>query len=140
MVRTHALIVMTVLALATAPAVADDDVEQARIMIESQINAFLSDDAETAYSFASPGIQRMYSGPDAFMAMVRRSYAPVYKPGNFAFGRSRPSPDGTTVVQEVLIAGPNGEDWSALYVLEKQEDGTFRINGVRMARSSTPQT
>jgi hypothetical protein len=135
---TRALIASAALALALSPAQADD-VRDAQDVIERQINAFISNDAETAYSFAAPGIQRMYPDPELFLRMVRRSYEPVFKPGNFAFGRSRPAADGSTLVQEVLIAGPDKKDWTAVYVLEKQEDGSFRINGVHMLRSSAPQ-
>jgi hypothetical protein len=124
----------------TAPTERQSAIDAAQLVIEDQINAFLSDDAATAYSFAAPGIQALFPDPDRFFDMVRRSYAPVFRPGNFAFGRSRPAADGATIVQEVIIAGPGGTDWSAVYVLERQPDGSYRISGVQMTRSTSPQT
>ncbi len=116
------------------PVAAQEPVDTARDIIQSQITAFLNDDAKTAYSFASPTIREKFPTEDAFFDMVRKGYAPVYRPGNFAFGRSKV--EGDTVVQEVLISGPDGKDWTALYQLVKQRDGTYRINGVHMVRAA----
>ncbi|MBC7280430.1 DUF4864 domain-containing protein [Hoeflea sp.] len=126
-------------ALTFGPARADD-AATARGVIESQIEAFLADDMATAYSFAAPSIKRLYPDQDRFSAMVRRGYQPVYRPGNYAFGRGKIGPDGAGLVQEVLISGPDGADWTALYSLERQPDGSFKINGVQMIKAAAPQT
>jgi alpha-glucuronidase len=55
-----------------------------------------------AYSFASPQIRQKFPDKSIFFEMVKRGYTPIYRPGNFAFGRSKI--DGNTVVQEVLIS------------------------------------
>lgn len=138
MARPTALAFAIAASFLSAPAFAGD-AEDAQMVIESQINAFLTNDAETAYSFAAPGIKRMYPDAEMFMEMVRRGYGPVFKPGNFAFGKSRPSDDGSTFIQEVIIADPVGRDWKAVYVLERQPDGSFKINGVHMLSASAPQ-
>ncbi|MGJ8571027.1 MAG: DUF4864 domain-containing protein [Hoeflea sp.] len=117
-----------------------DDAASARDIIESQINAFLNDDMATAYSFASPAIKQIYPDQSRFFDMVKRGYQPVYRPGNFAFGRSKSAADGSGIVQEVIIQGPGGQDWTALYSLERQPDGSFKINGVQMIKTAAPQT
>lgn len=127
--------VLTTLAPARA-----DDAATARGVIESQITAFLNDDASTAYSFAAPSIKQLYPDQTRFFDMVKRGYQPVYRPGNFAFGRSKIAADGNSVVQEVIIQGPGGQDWTALYSLERQPDGSFKIDGVQMIRAAAPQT
>jgi hypothetical protein len=127
--------VLVGLALLLAPmAEAAEPVDTARSIIGSQIQAFLNDDAATAYSYASPQIKGLFPNQDLFFDMVKRGYRPVYRPGNFAFGRSKI--DGTTVVQEVLISGPDGRDWTALYTLTRQPDGTYKINGVQMLQQA----
>ena len=130
---------LALLALMLAPARADD-AATARLIIERQINAFLADDMATAYSFDAPSIKRMYPDESRFFEMVRRGYQPVYRPGNFAFGRVKIAPDGSGLVQEVLIQGPDGQDWTALYSLERQPDGSFKINGVQMIKAAAPIT
>ena len=130
-------LLMVLVALAPVRA---DDAASARGVIESQINAFLDDDAATAYSFAAPAIKQIYPDQTRFFDMVKRGYQPVYRPGNFAFGRSKAAADGSGIVQEVIIQGPDGEDWTALYSLERQPDGSFKINGVQMIKAAAPQT
>ena len=132
-------LLITALSLSMVPARADDKAT-ARSIIESQINAFLNDDMATAYSYAAPSIKRMYPDESRFFEMVKRGYQPVYRPGNFAFGRFKPAADGSGMVQEVLIQGPDGQDWTALYSLERQPDGSFNINGVQMIKAAAPVT
>jgi hypothetical protein len=109
---------------------ADDPVKGSRQVIEKQILAFLNDDAAGAYAFAAPGIQARYPDKDSFFAMVKKSYQPVYRPGNFAFGRSKTVGDGAMILHEVLIEGEDGKDWKAVYQLLRQPDGSYRIGGV----------
>ena len=111
----------------------------AKDVIEQQITAFLNDDATTAYSFASPEIKSVFPNAERFFEMVKKSYAPVYRPGNYAFGRNQVSPDGTIAYQEVLISAPDGKDWAVYYELKRQRDGQFAINGVSIMRETNSQ-
>ncbi len=111
----------------------------AKDVIEQQITAFLNDDATTAYSFASPEIKSVFPNAERFFEMVKKSYAPVYRPGNYAFGRNQVSPDGTIAYQEVLISAPDGKDWAVYYELKRQRNGQFAINGVRIMRETNSQ-
>lgn len=112
---------------------------QARTVIAQQITAFLNDDAQAAYSFASPEIKSVFPDAKGFFDMVKKTYAPVFKPGNYAFGRNQLSKDGTVAFQEVLISAPDGKDWAVYYELKRQQDGNFAINGVRMKRETSSQ-
>lgn len=130
--------------LLAAPVMAQQDgkteaVTLVKNVIEQQITAFLNDDAQTAYSFASPEIKSVFPNAERFFEMVKKSYGPVYRPGNYAFGRNQVSPDGTVAYQEVLISAPDGKDWAVYYELKRQRDGRFAINGVRMKRETNSQ-
>ena len=119
--------------IALAPAAyAEDPVQTAQNLIEQQIEAFLHDDAATAYSFAAPGIKALFPDKDSFFSMVKKSYQPVYHPGNYAFGKSRAIGGGAVVYQEVLITGTDGKDWTAIYQITRQPDGSYKINGVQI--------
>jgi len=120
-----------------SPVSAEDVQAEAQQLIESQIKAFLNNDAETAYSFAAPGIKALYPDKDVFFAMVKRGYEPVYHPGNYAFGRSQSQDGDALVYQEVLITGADGKDWSAIYQLGRQPDGSYKINGVQIVPNTT---
>lgn len=133
-----ALAISTVFTV-SAHAEEQDPAMHARQVIEQQITAFLNNDATTAYSFASPEIKSVFPNAERFFEMVKKSYAPVYRPGNYAFGRNQVSPDGTVAYQEVLISAPDGKDWAVYYELKRQRNGQFAINGVRMMRETNSQ-
>lgn len=140
MLRVFALLLMLLglSVLASPQARAAGDEAAAQNVISSQIEAFLHDDMDAAYSFASPGIKQMFPTPGIFFDMVKRGYAPVYRPGNYAFGRFKVDPATGLEVQEVLIHAPDGTDWTALYMLQRQPDGSLKISGVHMIKSAPP--
>lgn len=129
------------IALLLAPqALADGQaVAQAQSTVEAQLEAFLAGDDEAAYSHAAPNIKRMYPTQDAFMAMVRNGYPPVHRPRNYAFGRTEEPAPGR-VIQHVLILGPDGKSYEAVYTLELQPDGKFRITGVSLRGATALST
>ena len=108
--------------------VSDSDRSAIRQVIENQLAAFQRDDGSEAFSYASPGIQRRFGSPDNFMAMVRSGYAPVYRPREVEIRELRV--EGTTVQQEVLFVGPDGKPVIAVYTMQRQTDGSWKINGV----------
>ena len=110
-----------------APARAGDDVTAAQTIIRSQEQAFAHDDAAAAYSYAAPAIHTMFPDADEFMAMVRRGYAPVYRHKSFEFGVGRA--DDGKIAQTVRIIDADGNPWDALYTLEQQTDGSWKITG-----------
>jgi hypothetical protein len=98
-----------------------------RHVIEGQLDAFRRDDGVAAFSFASPSIRRMFGAPDNFMDMVRRGYQPVYRPRRLEF-RDLVEAEGKTI-QPVLVLGPDNVTVMALYVMERQADGSWLIDG-----------
>ena len=109
----------------TAPSAADRGAIVA--VISRQIDAFRRDDGAAAFAFASPSIQGMFGTPENFMDMVRRSYRPVYRPRDVRFEELL-ARDGQ-LVQRVLLIGPESEVVVALYEMQRQPDGEWRING-----------
>lgn len=123
------------LVCAAAPAAfaAEDDGQAIRGVIERQLQAFQEDDGNEAFSYASPMIQRQFGSAETFMTMVRRGYPSVYRPQSVEF-RGVELNDGYAV-QEVFFLGPDGRPALALYFMELQDDGTWKINGVRMTEA-----
>jgi hypothetical protein len=96
-------------------------------VIRQQIAAFQADDAELAFSLASPTVQQRFPTAAHFMAMVRADYEPVYRPQSLMFeeiGWIRGKP-----IQAVTVLGPAGEWMTAYYQMEQQPDQTWRIAG-----------
>jgi Domain of unknown function (DUF4864) len=115
-----------------APARAADDVAAAQGVIRSQVEAFGRDDAAAAYSYAAPAIRNIFPQAEIFMSMVQHGYAPVYRHKSFEFGEARVE-DGM-IAQRVHIIDANGEAWEALYTLEQQPDGSFKIIGCALLK------
>ena len=115
------------LARADAPTVTDADRTTIRAVIQRQIDAFRRDDGPAAFALASPSIRAMFHDPERFMAMVRASYQPVYRPKHVAFLELEV--DSAEVVQKVLLIGPDGVQVLALYPMVKLADGTWATDG-----------
>ena len=130
----RALVLLATLLIGlVAPARAADDIAKAQGVITSQVDAIGKDDAATAYSYASPGIQSMFPQPDVFLSMVQHSYTPVYRHKTFEFGEARVA-DGK-IAQRVHILDSEGEAWEALYTLEQQPDGSLKIIGCLLVKA-----
>ena len=130
--RIAALLV--VLSIAYSPITARaDDVATAQGVIRAQEQAFARDDAAAAYSQAAPAIREIFPAPDIFMSMVQKGYAPVYRHNSFEFGESKI--EGSSVAQRVHIIDANGEAWEALYTLEQQADGSYKITGCSLLKA-----
>lgn len=103
------------------------DAEAIRNVIEHQLQAFRADDGQQAFAYASPAIQSIFKSPDAFMSMVKAGYRPVYRPREVEF-RDLVAMEGRWT-QRVLVVGPDGVPVIVQYVMEKQPDGSWRIDG-----------
>jgi hypothetical protein len=124
--RVLILLAVLLIGLGT-PACAADDIAAAQGVIRAQQQAFSRDDPAAAYSYAAPAIQGVFPDAETFMAMVRNSYAPVYRHKSFEFGEARAA-DGK-IAQRVHIIDADGVPWEALYTLERQPDGSVKISG-----------
>jgi hypothetical protein len=62
------------------------------------------------------------------MTMVKEGYPQVYRPQSFNFTEALIDPVGRPS-QKMIVVGPDGKSYIALYSMEKQPDGTWRIAG-----------
>jgi len=130
----HALaryLVALLIAIAAVPALAAEisgaDRDAIRSIVTGQLNALQKDDGDAAYAYASPAIRELFPSPDIFMNMVRKGYPPVYRPKSVTFGGVLDTPSGPQ--QRVFLTGSDGKGYVALYTLQRQPDGSWKING-----------
>jgi hypothetical protein len=136
----------SLLALAIIPALyasmafaGDAEIKAAQSSIDSQLKAFRAGDNTAAYSFAAPNVKRIFPTLENFMNMVTGAYKPVHQPRSYAFGKVQQlSP--TSIIQQVIIVGADGKDYEAVYTLELQPDGVFRITGVSLRAANSFST
>lgn len=127
-----ALLLLALTLNARSQDVTDADKARFQDIITAQIEAFRSDDGGRAFSFAAPVIKSMFKTPDKFMSMVRSGYPAVYRPKSVTFGAVTADLGGPT--QKVHLIGPKGYAWTALYAMQRQDDGTWKISAVVMVR------
>jgi hypothetical protein len=128
----RALVLLLTLLLGLSFPARADDVTAAQKIIRAQEQAFARDDAAAAYSYASPALQEVFQRPEIFMMMVQQAYPPVYRHKSFEFGEAKAA--NGQIAQRVHIVDDNGEAWEALYTLEQQADGSFRITGCSLLK------
>jgi len=100
-----------------------------RAVIEAQIAAFLADDFDAAFDFASPGIRAIFGTADRFGQMVTQGYPMVHRPAGLRFLQQ--TERAGALVQRVMITDLEGR----LHILEYEmlpAGGSFVINGVRL--------
>jgi hypothetical protein len=120
---------------AADPALSAADRTAIHQVVQGQLDAFQHDDGTKAFSFAAPAIQDVFHTPDIFMSMVKTGYAPVYRSRQVEFGAIE-TIDGSPV-QHVFLVGPDGANVDALYYMEHEGDGNWRIKGCELRQSNS---
>ncbi len=123
---TRLLVIVALGFALTAAAHAASDQDDIKTVIESQLNAFAKDDGAEAFTFAAPIVKQLFRTPEQFMAMVKNGYQPVYRNSNRIFGDIFQDGLGRPAMR-VVLTGADGKRYEALYAMEKQADGTWKI-------------
>ena len=104
----------------------EKEFDETQFIIESQIQAFLDDNAELAYSYAAPMIKLKFNNPIEFMSMVKNYYEPVYNPKQFYFIDARYF-EGA-IYHQLQVISQQDESFLATYSLI-QDEGKWKISG-----------
>jgi len=131
---TAALAVPQLASADEAPsALATPDQQAIRQVIEAQLDAFQHDDGDRAFGFATPMIQQRFGDAATFMQMVKSGYPAVYRPRSLSFDRLVDTEFGPDQILRVI--GPDGRAYTAHYMMQKQPDGSWMINGCYLTRA-----
>lgn len=114
------------------------DARAIRTVIEAQLDAFRRDDAQAAFSHAAPAVRKAFRTAERFIDMVKDGYAILYRPATVHF--LPPAIIGGETIQAVRVIGPDGEVKVALYSMEKQPDGSWKIRACDLAPSTAVLT
>ena len=104
----------------------EKELDETQFIIESQIQAFLDENAELAYSYAAPLIKMKFNNPLEFMSMVKNYYEPVYNPKQFYFIDARYF-EGA-IYHQLQVISQQDESFLATYSLI-QDGGKWKISG-----------
>ncbi|MDA0268627.1 MAG: DUF4864 domain-containing protein [Cyanobacteria bacterium] len=103
------------------------DRQAIRSVITAQLDAFQADDGLQAFQYAAPTIRKQFKTVANFMHMVKTAYPAVYRPRSVMFSaltllQGQPA-------QAVLLMAPSGNIVKAVYVMQQQPCGDWRIAG-----------
>ena len=118
------------LAPAQEVAVGQAEAQATQSVVRDQLNAFKTGDLNRAYSYAAPNIKDYFTTVDRFAGMVKSGYGAIYQSESFVMSRNKIV--GNDIFQEVIITDLSGNQWQAIYTLRQQEDGSWKISGVKL--------
>ena len=127
--RRMILSLAAVLVVSVAAQAQENPIEK---VIADQLAAFQADDFDTAYSFASPTIKRLFGSPERFGQMVREGYPMVYRPADVTMLEQRVM--GGQTVQRVMMRDAAGRLHFLAYQMIETPEG-WQINGVQILRA-----
>ena len=113
--------------LSTANLAADERRDGIESTILGQVEAFLNNDLERAFEFASPNIRGIFGDPDAFGQMVQNGFPMVWRPGDVRLLELRE--EGGRILQRVLVVDRQGASFLFDYEMQQGPNG-WQINGV----------
>jgi hypothetical protein len=122
----------TVAAVFMAGAAVAQDQAAITATIQGQIDAFLADDFETAFTYASPTIKRLFGSSERFGTMVQQGYPMVWRPGSVRYLELEEKFGG--LYQKVLITDGQGVPHVLEYQMIETAEG-WQINGVQVLRA-----
>lgn len=126
-----AMTLATILPHATTAEETDEGAIQG--VIASQLDAFRAEDVDTAWSYASPMIQRMFRTPKLFGHMVETGYPMVWKQTSTEFLELRDI--NGSMWQKVLVRDGSGTYHVLDYKMFATDKG-WLIDGVQLIREA----
>ena len=137
-VAAAAFAVIGAAAQAPDPEPSPADWNAIRAVVEDQRAAIVAGDARRAFAYATPGIRARFGDARTFLAMVRGAYAPL------AEARSAQPLEGVIVegrvVQPLQLVMEDGAAITAIYTMQRQPGGHWRISGCVIAESALRST
>ena len=102
-----------------------------RDVIRQQIEAFKRNEISAAFDLATPEIQDQFRTSDIFFQMVIKNYAVILTHKTWNFGNLTKIRN-EEYIQTVNFYEKDGRVLKALYIMEQQPEGTWRIGGCKL--------
>lgn len=120
------------------PALPTAEWDAIRKVIDDQLVALKAGDGPAAMTYAAPGIRARFRTPENFLRMVRSGYAPLLG-ASYTVYLEGAVVDGS-VIQPLRLVMPDNTVLVALYTMQRQPDGGWRIAGCVIAPSTVQAT
>jgi hypothetical protein len=107
-------------------------------VVQSQLDAFAEDNAEKAFSLATAATQSLAGTPNAFLRVIKRQFTPIYRHRDALF--SEPEIIGEHALQVVQLTDHDNLVWIAIYQVEREPDGTWKVDGCQLFETKDMST
>jgi hypothetical protein len=121
-------------ALAAEPPMRASDWKSIKQVITAQRAALIAGAGEKAFGYATPAIRAQFGDADIFMAMVQLEYSALLTARYTEFLEGAVI-DGL-IIQPLRLVDADNSVRVALYTMEKQKNGAWRISGCRIGPST----
>ncbi len=105
-----------------------------KAIIAGQLAALKAGDGTKAFAYAAPGIRQQFGDAANFLTMVRLAYGALIAARYTEFLEGALI-DGS-VIQPLRLIAPDNSVRVALYTMQKQPDGRWKISGCVLAPST----
>lgn len=113
----------------------DAENEAIHTVVQSQLQAFASDDADTAFELASDETQALIGSPQALLGIVRELYPPLHRPQKAVFAPA--DVEGDHAIQEVAITDMNNVIWIAVFLMQQDEESHWKICSYHLVETTS---
>lgn len=116
-------------AVAAAP-LQSSDIKAIQVAVQAQLDAFAQDDGDAAFGLSSTDTRTRFGSPDNFLRVVKKHYTPIYRHVRASF--SAPEIVDGAVYQMVDLTDENSRVWIAVYRMERDDAGLWKIDGCQL--------
>ncbi|MES2536040.1 MAG: DUF4864 domain-containing protein [Pseudomonadota bacterium] len=120
---------------ASAEEVAAPDAQEIHALVQEQLEAFANDDAEKAFDLTTDSAREQLGSADDFLLMIKTEYPAIYRHRRALFSVAE-SVAGNTFQIVRLTDGENNV-WLAIYQVERESNGRWKIDGCILVATSS---
>lgn len=134
----YAALLALTCSLAAVPAAGQESdrsaAQEVRLVVQLQLDAFSEDDAEKAFSLATEATQTLAGTPGKFLHVIKQQFKPIYRHRDALF--SEPEIIGPHALQVVQLTDHDNLVWIAIYQVELERDGAWKVDGCQLFETS----
>lgn len=120
---------------AMAEAVNAADAKSIQAVVQSQLIALANDDADRAFALTTVSTRAIIGNADNFLQMIKEEFAPIYHNRRAIFSPAEII-EGD-MLQVVRITDDENHVWVAIYRMERDEDGYWKIDDCRLLETTS---
>lgn len=104
-------------------------------VVQSQLDALSNDDAASAFDLATSEKRMLIGSPDNFLRLIKEEYNPIYRYQRVIF--SRPEVVDGDAAQMVRVTDGYSRVWVAIFWMQQENDGNWRIDGCQLLETAS---